>query len=714
MHKKTFLHFLTVLMLTSMLLSACGAPATPTAAPVSNEHAATKVAAPIEQATSEATAGTNEQASSGETAATQGCPAATVDDPMGLSSQWPEQFELSEYEQQTGCTLAYTDNPLFADKVASGELPPVQDRLPEEPLVVEPYHEIGQYGGRMESVSIAPESGTAETLSWRHVNLVRFDDDLQTIVPNVAKSWEWNDDYTELTFNLRKGHNWSDGEPFTVDDILFWYEDIRLNKDLFPEVPGDMMYGDEPYTIEKIDDTTFKYVFAVPAPGFLVGLARTYVQPWQPKHFLSQFHIKYNPQADELAKQEGYDDWVGLFRSYYHDWKDSYHRFGVPTLELHVLSDETTEFRIVSANPYYFKVDTAGQQLPYVNEQRETFIADKEVYNLKIIAGEVDLKGDALDLISYPLYKENEADGNYKVELPPAGLGAGMIYVLNITDKDPVLRQIFSDVRFKQALSLAMDRNEINEFVYLGLAEPMQGLPADPISNPYVTPEQASYMTQYDSDQANALLDEMGLQKGADGVRLRSDGKPLTILMEYCQQAGPILVNELVKQYWEAVGVKVELKEVSTEAFRARTLSNDQEVFLWKNDGTAGPALISDPQRLYPPFGTGLAEFTGDPWYRWWNSNGTEGEEPPADMQKMRDLAMEFATKVPYSDEWNQLGHEIVQLHLDNMIGIGTVGNVPAPVVINNRLGNVPEWTIQIWDYYFHYPFRVDQFFIKQ
>jgi peptide/nickel transport system substrate-binding protein len=695
-------------------LAACGPKTTPAAVePTAADAAAAATAVPTEAAAEAPTAAEAAAATEAPTAAPAAAGPVTVDNMGGLTSAFPEQFELDEFQKAAGTTLKFTDNPLFADDVKSGKLPPVEKRLPEEPLVVAPYHETGAYGGQLRSISIAPESGTAETLSWRHVNLVRYLDDLQTIVPNVAKSWSWNPDFTELTFTLRKGHKWSDGEPFTTEDVIFWYKDIHMNQELFPDKAGALKFGGHEYTIEAIDDLNFKYVFTNPAPGFLSFLAVTYIQQFQPKHFLSQFHIDYNKDANDEAAKEKYKTWVELFRSYYHDWKDSYHRTGVPVLESHYLADENTEHRLVRANPYYFKVDTTGQQLPYVNEQNETFISDKEMINLKIVAGEVDLKGDALDLMSYSVYKENEAKGNYTVQLPPAGLGAGMIYIFNTTHKDEALRKIFLDPRWHQALSYAMNRDEINETIYLGQATPITGLPADPLSNPFVTDEQAKSFTEYDVDKANSLLDEMGLKKGSDGMRVREDGKPVSLLLEYAPQGGPAQVHELVKGYWEAVGVKVDLKEESTEVFRQHSLTNDLDLYNWKNDGTAGPALIASSDRFWP-FQGGLVRLTGTEWMNWFDSNGAKGIEPPDWAKQLKDLAGQWSLKEPNSKEWTDLGTQMVQIWIDNMPSVGTVGNVPAPVVINNRLGNVPEWKIQVYDYYFHYPYRIDQFYIKE
>src|SRR5512133_901981 len=190
-------------------------------------------------------------------------------------------------------------------------------------------------------------------------------------------------------------------------------------------------------------------------------------------------------------------------------------------------------------------------------------------------------------------------------------------------------------------------------------------------------------------------------------------GIPLSILLEYAPQGGPVQIHELVKGYWEAVGVKVDLKEESTEAFRQHSLTNDLDLYNWKNDGTAGPALIASSDRFWP-FQGGLVRLTGTEWMSWWDTNGKQGSEPPDWAKQLRDLAGQWSGKEPGSQEWSDLGHQLVQIYLENMPAIGTVANVPAPVIIHNRLGNVPTWKVQVYDYYFHYPYRVDQFYIKQ
>ncbi len=702
MKPRHHLALLSLMVALSLLLGACGGAATDVpAAPTDSAPAAAGVVAPEEPAESTGDEEETEMAPGEE--AVSACPQLTVANMQGYTNAYPGQFELSEFEAATGCNLTFIENPLFIGR----GLPPVEDRLPVDPLVIVPYEEIGVYGGTMNGISTAPESATSDILSWRHVSLVRVADDLQTVLPNVAVEWEVNDAHTEYTFSLRQGIKWSDGEPFTVDDMLFWYEDILMNEQLNPGNPAD-------FVMEKLDVHTVKYTFPHPNYAFLISQAtNAYAQPWQPKHFLSQFHIDYNEEADDLAVAEGYDDWTGLFRSYYHDWKDSYHRVGVPTIESHILIEESTEHRRFEANPYYWKVDPTGQQLPYIDYHYERFIADSEVTNLAIINGEVDLKGQAMELTSYSLLKENEANGHYVVQLPPAGLGKSTVYWPNVNHQDPVKAELFNNPKFVQALSLAFDRDEMNELIFLGLGRPIAGLPADPATVPFVTEEQATYMTEYDPDQARALLDGLGMEVGSDGFRTAPDGSDFMIYLEYCQQAGPVLMQELVKGYWEDIGIRVELKEVSSEAYRSRVTANDFDISVWHNDGTALPSIMASTNHFYPPFSGGSFGMPG-PWQPWFDTDGVEGEEPPAYVVEQYEKAQRFLTLVPGSDEWSALGKEMVDTYLEYMWSIGTVGYVPSPVVVHDRLGNTPEWTVILWDYYWEYPFRVDQFFIAQ
>jgi len=243
-------------------------------------------------------------------AAMAACPAVTVSDPMGVTAgAFPQQYELAEFQTLANCTLEMSENPdiaAFNSRIRGNpDLPALADRLPAEPLVVAPYDMIGSYGGTFNALSNATEAGTSDFMSVRHVNLVRYADDLTTIVPNVAKSWSWNDNYTQLTFVLREGHKWSDGQPFGAEDVEFWYENLALDPNVIESPKDYVLAGGEAMTVDVIDAQTVRFNMPSPKPGFLAHFANHYAQGFQPKHFLGQFHPGINPDADALAQSLG-------------------------------------------------------------------------------------------------------------------------------------------------------------------------------------------------------------------------------------------------------------------------------------------------------------------------------------------------------------------------------------------------------------------------
>jgi len=701
----------------TVLLSACR-PAAPTATqavPVATQAPAATSAPAATQAVPATTAPQTGGA----------CPASTLADMAGVpAGAWPQQYELAEYETLANCAMTFSSREAFDERLADTNnvqfpLPPVEGRLPEEPLVVQPYEAIGTYGGRMRFASVAPEAGNSEFLSVAHVNLVRYTDDLQTIVPNVAKDYQWNDDLTELTMTLRKGHKWSDGEPFTAEDVAFWYNDVQLNTDLHPTVPSQWIYGGEPMQVEAVDEVTVKFSFAAPAPGFLILAATTYIQMFEPKHFLMDKHIKYNPDADAVAAAAGYaDGWVSYFSSWQNDWQDFVHHLTdvgqmPPKLESHIRVVETAEFQLFVANPYYFKVDTTGQQLPYTDEIHQSYAPDPELIELKVINGEVDEKSQGLLIGSLPLYQQNTDNGNYDISTPP-GAGQGRMYAFNCTHKDPVLAELFSDNRWNEAMSMAFNRDEINQTLNFGLSEPIQVLPVHP-SVSFAKPEWYQYMIEYNPEQSNALLDELGLVKGADGFRTRPDGQPLVIRLVYAPQFGDVAMHELTKEYWEAVGVKVELREVTSEAYRTMASVNDHDVAITTSGTSTEAPLYSNPFRLYPPFGDAALEpICGGPWAEWHATNGASGTEPPDDIKTLWDLTDEWKSTPPTDPRYAELGQQIVEIHRAHFFLIGLVSATPEVTIVSRNLANVPEWKIQAFEYYRMYPQRTDQWFFTE
>ena len=697
MFKKKGLWLITLVLLLALMLGACApeSPAEEEAAPAEEEAApAEEEAAPAEEA---------------------GCPAVTIADRAGVAAgEYERLYELADYEVAADCTMVFAGNPDMADLNAqitnNPELPPVEERVPAEPLVVVPYEAIGQYGGTFHATSNATESGTSDFLAVRHVNFTRFGDDYVTIEPNIATGWEWNDDFTEVTFYLREGHKWSDGAPFTSADVAFWMNDIVLNTDIYENTPSWVQFGDGTMTVEVIDDTTFKFVFPVPTPGIVSFFATSFRQPFQPKHFFDAKVAEGMTFVDAVTLYYGLSDWTDVPSPLLGEKADDVK----PTLESHILVEETTEGRRLVANPYFYMVDTAGNQLPYINVQDEIYVQDQEVRNLKITNGEVDYKVQSISIIDYPLYKDHEADGNYTVDLG-SGVGANLFYAFNLTHEDEGLREIFMDLRFRQAMSIAIDRDEIVELIYLGQAEPMQATPADGNTVNFVTAEHENAYTEYDLAGANALLDEMGLvDVDDDGLRERADGSALAIELQYSTQSGPAQIQELVKSYWDAAGIATTLKEVTSDEYRERGTTNGADIVTWLYDATTGPVIVLDTAMLLPPFGYAFNPGLAYGWEEWHNTDGASGIEPPADVLELYDLVAEFLQYPLGSAESDAVGEKIVDIHVDNLLKIGIAGNIQMPIIHTNNLGNFGPYTVVSYDYYRVYPMLPSQWYFTE
>jgi peptide/nickel transport system substrate-binding protein len=710
---KVVLMLFSIMVIVSMV-TACQQP-TPMPPPPTTVQEAPATQAPAAEAPAATTAPVAEAPS-----ATCQPPAITAADMQGVApGKYPNQYELSEFEAVTGCPLEFSGRSSIDSRLSEifGDIPAdVNARLPEEPLVVVPYHEIGKYGGQLEGLSLGPESGNSEYLSWRHANFVRYAEDLSTIVPNIVKDYQINDDLTEFTFTLRKGHKWSDGHPFTTDDVMFWWEDIILNKELTPEVPSVWVFGGEPMQVVKVDEVTVKFTTVAPAPGMMPWLARTWILPAAPKHWLEARHIKYNPNVNDEAVKEGFPSWVEYFYTFHGEWMDSVHRWteSLPRLEAWLIVQETPEFQLAIANPYYFKVDTAGQQLPYADRSRESYSQDSQVLELKVINGEVDQKAQTLNFRSAPVFKQHEANGNYTVTLSPAG-SDGMNVAFNCTHKDTFLRELFSNVDFSYAMSIALDRAEFNKVTCFGQCDEINtGVPIHPSAS-FAKPEWYQRGTEYDPDKANQMLDALGLdKKDSEGFRLRPDGRRLVVFANYTIQSMSSEGMALIKSYWEAVGIKVELKEVATEAYRSLVANNDHDLASFTSGGTLEPSFLANQYRFYPPFGDPVLEpQCGLSYLEWYRTSGEKGEEPPADMKSLYELTEQFKTALPGTPEYSRIGQEIGDIHSQNMFLIGIIGPAPSVQIASNRIGNYIPAEVSAFEFYREYPYRPDQWFIK-
>ncbi|MEM9341476.1 MAG: ABC transporter substrate-binding protein [Pseudomonadota bacterium] len=658
------------------------------------------------------------------------CPAITLEDMGGVApGAYPQQFELAEFEAAAGCTMEFSGNPEAADLNAriqgNGDLPPLAERIPSEPLVMVPYDSVGSYGGELDVLSNATEAGTSDFLSVRHVNLVRYSDDLQTIVPNVAKSWEWNDDFTQLTFSLREGHKWSDGEPFTSADVKFWHDNLMLDPNIF-ETPKDyVLVGGEKMTVETPDATTVVFNLPAPKPGLLVHFATSYAQGFQPMHFLGQFHPDINPEADSFAQGLGFENGYDAILAYWGNsvWSDTptpmlsrpdivdgLPKATVPTLESHIYVRDTTEGRYLVANPYFHQVDPTGQQLPYISTQDEVYINDNEVRILKLVNGEIDYKSQSVRLESAPLLLENQESGGYTIQLKPTV--AMPAFSFNLTHEDPAKRELFGDLEFRRAMSIAIDRNELNEVAYFGQGTPSQIMPFNPAPD-FADPKWSSFAAEYDPDAANAILDELGMaDTDGDGFRELPNGEKLTLAMNFSTQGIAGSVVELVGQNWADVGIQSVVKEVTPDEYRSAQSSNKLDVGLWQY-GAPQAIHLGLNTFFRAPFGTYFEHRTGMLWAEWLDSNGEKGVEPPEWVKTLASDIDAFQSAVPGSEESNQLGAALIEGFVSNLPMIGTV-NAPEPVYVNNVLNNVPEFKTWSYEYYRTYPYRATQWWLSE
>jgi len=664
------------------------------------------------------------------TAASAACPAVTVADPQGVAAgAFPQQYELSEFQSLANCTLEFSANPSsdeFNSKIqGNGALAALADRLPSEPLVVAPYDSIGHYGGTLNMLSNATESGTTDNMSVRHVNLVRYSDDLQTIVPNVAKSWEWNDDFTQLTFKLREGHKWSDGSPFGARDVKFWYDNLALDKQVRENTKDYVLVGGERMEVVVIDETTVQFNLPAPKPGLLSHFAQSYAQAFQPMHFLGQFHPDVDANADANAQAIGFENGYAVIAAYYggSDWMDTptpmlAHPDKVagmpasasPTLEAYKVISETTEGRHYVANPYFFQVDTAGNQLPYINEQDELFVGDSEVRLLKLVNSEVDYKSQALNLDYAPLLLENQEKGNFTVDLKPE-IAMGT-FAFNVTSEDPAKREVFGNLKFRQAMSVAINRDEINEVAYFGLGKPQQYVAFSPPPS-FISEEVMQHYAQFDPDLANALLDEVGVvDKDGDGIRDLPNGDKLVLNLQVATQGISIKMVELVAQNWKDVGIDSTVKEVTTDEYRSAQSANSLDVTMY-GKGLPTAVILGSAQLFLPPYDTYFDLRTAMLWAEFIDTNGASGVEPPAYAYSMIDDINAFQSAVVGSDESNEIGARLVKTMTESMLFIGTVTAVK-PVYHSNNLKNFTEFKTDGGAFLRTYPYRGPQWYLDE
>jgi peptide/nickel transport system substrate-binding protein len=585
---------------------------------------------------------------------------------------------------------SFEESPMWSERVAAGDLPAVEERLPENPLVITPPHQMGPYGGVWRRYATGPSDIGIIEARLAYDGLVRWNPMGTEVLPNLAARWEISEEGRRFTFHLRRGVRWSDGHPFTADDLLFWYEDVLQDPDLTPVIGIDYRHGGELMELTKVDEHTVSFRFAEPNGLFLKQLASDLSSGMvgYPKHYLQQFHRNYVDE-EELARQaraSGRDFWFQLFRD-----KKEWRNVDMPRLWAWVCTDPPPARPArFTRNPYYWKVDAEGRQLPYIDAV--TFdIYDIETINLKLINGEVGMQSRHVNTSDYPLFMANQETGGYRVLHWIDGGDGTMSLSPNLNHKDPVLREIFRDKRFRWALSHALNREAINEANFYGLGQGRQLAPP-PVSSWYNEEFETAY-TRYDPELASRLLDEMGLtERTSDGVRLRPDGQPLSVYLEMSStSAGMAQLFEMIAANWTDVGVLTKVKMSARQLFSQRRNAGLSDVTVWGGAGEIVPVL--DPRWFIP---ANVGSHYGLDWVRWYRSGGKVGSQPVPEMMRSIEL---FGQLQRSMDEERQieLFQEIIAITQENLWGIGVVGAIPPLLIVKDNFRNVPEVAVGCW-----------------
>jgi len=597
---------------------------------------------------------------------------------------------------QTAATApagSYVSPPFFAEAEQKGDLPPVAERLPEHPAVAT-MGKLGQYGGELHTL-LSSARDTRYISSYSYARLLGYDQAYK-LVPDILESFEDKGDKV-FTLHLRKGMKWSDGEPFTSDDFRYWWEDVANNKDLSPVGPPKvLMVNGKPPKVEFPDETTVRYSWDDPNADFLPALAEA-APLWifMPAHYMKKFHAKYaNP--DKLAaqvKDKGQPNWAALHNKMGRIGRNENPK--LPTLDPWVMRVKPPAQRFVfTRNPYYYRVDQQGRQLPYI-DQVVVDIVDSKLVPTKAGAGETDLQARFIRFDNYTFLKVGEKRGKYWVRLWRDGRGSNIALYPNLNTNDEVWREVMRDARFRRALSLGIDRHEINQAIYFGLGNEGANtvLPASPLYQP----DYRSAWSQFDPVLANRLLDQMGLTKrNENGIRLLKDGRPVVLVVEMggdSTEESDVL--ELIKDTWHSIGVDLFAKPSQIEVLRNRIFAGDTQMAISAGIDNGFPSADMTPKE-FTPFTQ--QQYMWPKWGQYIETGGEDGQD--IDLPEARQLE-DLLGKWRYAGDtatraaiWTQ----ILALWADQVYTIGIVAAVPQPVVVSRNLENVPTEGIWAWE----------------
>jgi peptide/nickel transport system substrate-binding protein len=599
----------------------------------------------------------------------------------------------------------FREAPQLAELVKAGKLPPVEERIGQDPLVVKPLREIGRYGGTWRRGFTGPFDYSNGNRVAQNDKLLFFDYTGTKIVPNIARGWEVSPDGRITTLLLRRGMKWSDGHPFTADDFVFWFEDLYQNKDLVPTPLPVMTINGKPIALRKVDASTVQFVAPDPYHALPIVLASVWgvghharygrfgLGGFAPAHYLKQFHPKYASKADldRKAAELRVDSWVTLMKNR----NNASLNPDLPVVTPWKTTSPINTLRFVlERNAYSIWVDTAGNQLPHIDRVQMTLSESLEAINQRAIAGEYDSQARHIDIGKLPVLLENQQKGGYRVYLDPSDQGADVGLMCNQSyEKDPEVAKWLATREFRIALSHGIDRQQINETFVLGLGQTGSAAPGE--RTPYFPgPEYRTLHVAYDVKKANEMLDKLGLdKKDSEGYRLRTDGggRLRLALTTYLGFLPFTRIAEMVVEQWKKIGIRGDVQELERGLATARLYANEHQIYFetqWGADNMFGHApwfFPVDPQiPVGPLYGT------------WYASAGAKGKTPPPRMREVMDKYRK-AFGVP-EQERTALAKEIWKIVLDELWVIPVVSNSPASQgvrVIKTNMGNIPE---RLWN----------------
>lgn len=582
----------------------------------------------------------------------------------------------------------YNEAPMLAELVAKGELPPVDQRLPTNPTVVQVVERVGTYGGVMRRgfKGVSDRWGPTKV---QDSSLIRYDLSLAK-QPDLVDSWEVNEDATQCTLHLREGLKWSDGTAFTSSAFTWWAENVLNNATLTQAPPVNFSTGSPRVnmTVEAPDDYTVIFTFANPKPLFIDFMSRD--QPFTPGHYMQQFHMDLSEDQVGLEakmKEAGFESWD----QYYIDRSNWYLNPEKPTVgPWRAINGLAEPLAMMERNPYFHQIDAEGNQLPYIDQINHRLFDATDVLNLWIVNGEIDFQSRHVDIANFTLFKENEEAGNYQIYLGPTANGQTLS--INHAGPNERLSQFFQNREVRLALNAAIDREAINELVYDGLGVPRQASPTS--QSPQYHEGATMAATTYDLEQANAILDGLGYtEKDGDGFRLWNDGSGeiISFIFEGIDETGTPGSDtaQLVMQQLAEVGIKATYKAVERSLYEEHFTSNLQDATWWG----AGHEILPFLSHSNYYIGELLDRPWAGAWGRWFRDNNDPNGAPPPDGHFLWQQWELWGQALVEPDEAkrNELFKQILDIWAEEIPVVGIVGELPGPIIISRELRNVAD-----------------------